>query len=81
MAEGVDLILPGGPGFLVPALLWWVIPVTLSALIARARGFIVGPAILLGVIGGWLGLVVVLIFYRALSNYRSPRSRETHERH
>jgi hypothetical protein len=51
-------------GFLMYGLLWAAIPTFVCASIAGSRGLVAGPAIVLGLIGGWFGLAIVWAFYK-----------------
>ena len=63
--DGPLFVMPGGPGFLFAVLLWSLIPTIASVSVASGRGLIVFPALLLGLLGGWFGLVLVIAFYKA----------------
>lgn len=72
---------PGG-GFLLFMTLWGVIPAIICGFIANERRVNVGIAVLIGIIGGWLGLLFVAIAYkpevkRAASNIIDNAQRPT----
>ena len=51
-------------GFLVFALVWAAAPAAISGFIASDRGQNVGLAVLLGVILGWIGLLIVYLAFK-----------------
>ena len=71
--DGPLFVMPGGAGFLFGVLLWSLIPTIASVSVAGNRGLVIFPALLLGLLGGWFGLVLVIAFYKAPLIEPSPR--------
>jgi hypothetical protein len=58
----------GGGGafgaFLLFAILWAAAPAVISGMIASSRGTSVGLAVLLGIVLGWIGLIIVAVAFK-----------------
>ena len=65
MESGLDLILPEATGFAVGSFFWIAVPVIIGLGVAGSRGLVAWPAALICLFGGWLGAILVILFYNS----------------
>ncbi len=73
----MDLLIPDGLELVTGSLLWSAVPLIVAIYTAGRRELVIWPAAVLALFGGWLGLFLVILFYKEPLVDRASRSGES----